>query len=337
VALPPLRQADAALGMLAAAGFGCAALTALLGLKPLALFGLAVVVLLLRARGALLPAALAACGGAVVLPIALAVMTLVLTAAGMDWRWTRWDDVILYPAAVGLGWVAGVGISERWTFGRVFGIVTVPAGGLVLAGALVRWEQWHAVAADSFQMLRQVYEQPATGVNPEQATAALRALEWQLENWAYISLGMAFAVLALMVAATLGVVSRVLWTLYRMPGPSLGFREMRPPDWLVWPVILLAVAALADWHRPELHLRPVAWNGLIALGAVYWLNGVSLVWHALVTFKAHPFVFVAAVVMLAIPQLRLAVVMMGLFDTWYEFRRRFELLARLRQARRESE
>jgi hypothetical protein len=336
VTLPPLRQADAALGMLAAAGFGCAVLASLVGVKPMALYGLAVTVLLLRSRGAVAPALLAA-GGAVALPLALAVLGLVVSTMGMDWRWVRWEDAFLYPASAGLGWLAGMGLADRWTFGRIFGIVTAPAGGLLLAGVLVRWERWNAVAADSFGMLRQSYERAAEGASPEQVNSTLQALDWQMENWANISLGLAFIALTLMVAITLGASAALLQVLFRSPGPSLGFREMRPPDWLVWPVILLAVAALADWYRPELHLRPVAWNGLIALGAVYWLNGVSLIWHALVTFKAHPVVFVAAVVLLAIPQLRLAIVMVGLFDTWYEFRRRFELLARLRQARRESE
>ena len=333
--MPPFRQADAFLGMLAAVGFLCAAILALLGLKPMALFGFAVVVMVFRARGAALPSILVV-AGALALPILLTVVSQVLRASGIEWQWVRWEDFILYPAALGLGWLAGLGISERWTFGRIYGIVTVPAGGLLLAAVLLRWERWNMLAEAAFQGVTQAVERSAEGGNPEQAAVTLRALEWQLENWANISLGLAFVMMGLAVAVVFGVTGQVMRMLYGMPGPSLGFRHMRPPDWLVWPVILLALAALADWHRPELHLRPVAWNGLIALGAVYWLNGVSLTWHALMTLKAHPFVIVAAVVVLAIPQTRLAIVMVGLFDTWYEFRRRFELLARLRQARREA-
>ena len=321
--------------MLAAAGFGVAVLAGLLGVKPVALFAFAAVVMLFRASGAMLPALLAA-AAALGFALVLALIAPILTAFGAEWRWIRWEDALLYPASAGLGWLAGMGLAERWTFGRIFGMVTAPAGALALFGVLVRWEGWHAMAAASFETLGQTYGRSAEGTDPERAEAMRRALEWQMENWANISLGLSFVALALTVAAALGVTAGLLRMLHGMPGPSLGFREMRPPEWLVWPVILLAVMALADWHRPELHLRPVAWNGLIALGAVYWLNGVSLTWHALMTFKAHPFVIAAAVVVLAIPQFRLAVVMVGLFDTWYEFRRRFELLARLRQARREA-
>lgn len=320
--------------MVVAGAFGLAALAGLVGLKPAALFGFAAGIALLRARG--LSVAVAAVLTTCAYGAAGAVLSRLSAAAGLPWQPFGPEDILLYPAAAVLGWLAGVGFAERWTYGRLLGVMVAPTGVLLVVSVLLRWQEWAALGEEAYAaQLRSV--QQAGGATADHAVATVRALEWQVANWANISVGLAFAVMALGLAVSVAAAEWTLRLLHGYPGLSGRFRDFRPPDWLIWPVILLAVAAMADWHRPGLdYLRPVAWNGLIGLAAVYWLNGVSVIWHGLLTFKAHPLIIGAVAAFVVLLQMHPAVAMIGLFDTWYEFRRRFELLVRLRDARREA-
>jgi hypothetical protein len=60
---------------------------------------------------------------------------------------------------------------------------------------------------------------------------------------------------------------------------------MRPPEWRVWAVILALVAWLVDNRWPSDTVRVAAWNGAVALGAVYWLNGLGILLCAMEAFR----------------------------------------------------
>ena len=110
---------------------------------------------------------------------------------------------------------------------------------------------------------------------------------------------------------------------------------MRPPDWMVWLVILAAAAWFADRRWPGGPLRPVGWNAAIGLASVYSLNGLAILAYGMTVLGIKP--FIAGMIGLALvafgPQPLMAI---GLFDTWVDFRRRLKALEIARRMQMKS-
>ena len=111
---------------------------------------------------------------------------------------------------------------------------------------------------------------------------------------------------------------------------------MRPPDGLAWAVIATALLWFADQQWPTDSLRIISWNAAFALAGLYWVNGLSIAGYAIAAFRPNPFMIallaVAAVLMNFISLLAIV----GLFDTWGDFRRKIDEVLAARELREHS-
>lgn len=235
----------------------------------------------------------------------------------------------LYAVAGAVGVPLGWGLRERWTYGRIVAAVAAPA---MLAAAMYLWAAWDAWTAQAGAALEAVNAElnTQTGEMTERREALLRMYRGLFEHWASLSVGLLFA--TLLAAVCLEVSFGAWWVRrrYGAPGPRAGFRDMRPPEWLVWAAIATAVMWYADNRWPGTLLRPVSWNTAVGLAAIYWLNGVAILAYALKAFQPPALVYGLAVfllVYLGYP----AWCLIGFFDTWTEFRVRVDRMIEARK------
>jgi hypothetical protein len=102
---------------------------------------------------------------------------------------------------------------------------------------------------------------------------------------------------------------------------------MRPPEWLVWVVIATAALWFADRQWPSEALRIVSWNVAIGLLAVYALNGLGIIVYGIAAWKPHPLLFFALLMVFIWAGMAMLLPILGLFDTWSNFRAHIDRLA----------
>ncbi|MEX2015983.1 MAG: 50S ribosomal protein L9 [Candidatus Hydrogenedentales bacterium] len=235
----------------------------------------------------------------------------------------------LYGAlgAAVLGGFIGGGIAMRLRFGMIVTAATLASFVVFvipLAMQSKTFEEMHAQTA-------------ATLAGPDAPPAGrdrmvLESVEWLLGHWKYLYVGVAFA--SALVSAAFAAYAAAFWLRRKrtLEGVS-GFRSMQPPDWLVWFLILAAGLWFLDQYRPNEWVRMAGWNLALALAAVYWLNGLSVLTYAVAVLRPHPALVVLLMATLIFIMWGSALLFIGLFDTWGEFRPKLDRLAAERHER----
>lgn len=234
--------------------------------------------------------------------------------------------------ACGLGIPIGIGIALWQSYGRVVALATLVFFAVDCAVLAGRWQEMDQFFKDENEKATAILEGP----DPEEITLSggevwLGALQWLFGHWTHIFLGLAFTGQLIMACL---LVSLTRWWIGRrdsdrpeMPG---SFGTMRPPEWLVWFVIATAFLWFADWRWPSEALRVVSWNVALGLTGIYWLNGLSVLVYGLRAWKPHPLVVVAIVLALLLLNLVYLLSIAGLFDTWGNFRKKFDKMVAAR-------
>lgn len=244
------------------------------------------------------------------------------------------SSVTFFGMVSAMGIPLGAGIVQKWSYGVVVAAGT--GAGLIALGSMFvlrpgDWQSYLAEYQGSVQKRISLLEEEG---DSELAIRQLELIDFMLDNWPYLVFGIGFVVV---LVSACGAASLASWWLRRRdsgPAPQGGFSKMRPPEWLVWAVI--GVAGLWFWDRQS-HteaLRAVSWNGAVGLAGVYMLNGLSIVVYGLSAWKPNPFITIL-IVFLAF-QLQQALIFVGLFDTWIEFRRRIDGIIAARRANEDS-
>ncbi len=239
----------------------------------------------------------------------------------------------------GLGVVLGAMLRRQWPFGRVVLILTALVFVPVAALTMANWEAAHEAygiwtAARIAEFDAAAEEQ--SNIDNDQAEALRESFLWFNENWPYLNLGGTFgAVLILSTVITAQLNVRLLRHGGRARATG-SFKQMRPPEWLVWVGIALAGCWFLDGRWPNEALRLVTWNGAVALSVVYWLNGLSVMLYGVATLSGGMMVAYAALVVMVTLWLQALPASIGLFETWFEFRRRIDRLVELRRMREQS-
>ena len=177
----------------------------------------------------------------------------------------------------------------------------------------------------------------STGPDSADKTEYLAMVEdygrWVVEHWYALVFGTTFIVSMWMALALVGLTE---WTMRRggvTTRPKGDLRGLRVPDWVVWLAIAATLLWALDRNYPQDTLRIVAWNGGIMLAGVYWLCGLSILFHTVTALRLPPMLVVLFLVLFFMAgnaQLLLCVI--GLFDTWADFRGRLDrALARRRE------
>lgn len=272
-----------------------------------------------------------------------------------------------YGLAALLGLLLGHGIERGWSFGRCVAAVTAGAYLFLVGAVIATWDESRAYTVqlldDQIAQLRYtagVAGNPETApedekveealVRPETAPIAVAppnadakvpglsetvaALRWMQAHWDETNVGLALWPVLFGALFVVGFTGRWLRLKLRQPGPRGSFRELRPPDALVWLAIAAALAVFADRQWPNDWLRIGAWNTAIGLAAVYWVNGLAVVTYTMVAVRLHPmFAVFAMALLLFSPGVHASLCGIGFFDTWAEFRPRLERLLEARRNR----
>jgi len=159
------------------------------------------------------------------------------------------------------------------------------------------------------------------------------AWRWMEQHWADLGPGALFGLLFCAVTLVFALVRPTRQEEGTTAQPlESHFAGMRPPEYLVWLVILVGGLWVWDHYAPQPILRMLSWNSAIALLSIYGLNGLSILVFALGALQVNLF-FAMLLVFAAIYMPPPFLASFGLFDTWANFRVRIALVA---QARRED-
>ena len=239
---------------------------------------------------------------------------------------------MVFAAFAASGCMLGESIRRRWSFGACVAVTVLSAYGVSALWALLRWEQFHAWWTVFSNARVAELEQRAVDSVTGQEAAVAETMRFLDLNWPHLGLGILFV--AVLAPATVAVAVFARGRQLRgEPAPKDRFRDMRPPDWLIWAVIAVAACWFLDRYRPNEALRAVSWNGAVALAALYWLNGFSILLYVLAALRVRPLLHFAVIFMVIALSGHPLLGALGLFDTWWDIRRKADRIIERRQLR----
>ncbi len=115
------------------------------------------------------------------------------------------------------------------------------------------------------------------------------------------------------------LVARSILVARRLPAPAWGrLDRWKAPEALVWAVIASGVLLLV----PSLPAKAVGLNGVLILGVVYFFQGIAVVAFTLRRKGVPRMLRAVLYALIGLQQLvTLGVAVLGLFDTWFDFRK----------------
>lgn len=251
--------------------------------------------------------------------------TMVLSRDGLQFSFSQAIFTLL--TSVALGVPPGLGVLYGWSYGRIVAICTTC---LFCINAWIS-PQANAIVRLMHEDVIKTLEGPEAAELDEVQRRTLMVNEWFLQNWNYFAFGAAFCGALVMSCIA---VSAARWRLRKagLKGASDGgFRSLRPPEWMVWPVIVTAVLVYVDLQSPSEAVRTLSWSGAVGLITVYTLDGIAILAYIVHAFRPNIFLVFTMVFILIVFQLVTMLPLIGLFDTWGEFRRKIDTVLAARK------
>lgn len=238
---------------------------------------------------------------------------------------------VVFAAVASLGVVLGEMAARRAPFGVAVAALTGATFGFCLASLMGNWAASREQGIIFLQARLALLEEAGRIDSAAQAELG----RWMETHYGDLLFGTLFGSVLAMAALAVAVMRR--WAALRAPEAGIQgtFARMRPPEWLVWVAIAVALAWIAESRWPNDALRAVAWNGAMALVFVYALNGFGILLYALHGLQASPLLAYAALLAVllflvnSLPLLAFA----GFFDTWWSLRGKVDRLAAARRER----
>jgi len=232
-----------------------------------------------------------------------------------------YQTLAYYLELLALGTLLGLGMRRPWSLTRVVGNAAVK---VFLLGAVLFWLTHAGSEGGIFAHLeRRLMALMAALVQDSGLTQAQEALirenlarivPFVVRIFPGIALGstIVFAWLNLYLATRFLIRRRV-----PLP-PWPDWRRWSAPEFLVWGVIAAGFLTIL----PPVSAKIVGLNLLFALGAVYLLHGVAILAFYLAKWKVPALLRGVIFGLVFLQQfVSLGVVVLGLFDTWFDFRR----------------
>ncbi len=268
--------------------------------------------------------------GAVVLPVPIAVYTVlrglnwgvglvVCVALGALTANGAAVDCIHYAALAGAGLVLGLGISRKWTYGWTLTAIVSIAYAAIAVNVLLLWQEWQALLYtlwDAMLVHQEELRESGQAVNE----AVIERLSWMREHSVDLALGSVLWPLMAGMCIAMSLTATWLRKKHGQEGLRDSFRDMRVTEWLVWAVILVAVLWLIGSRWPEAVPTVVTWNAAAALASIYCFNGLSILVYMFQVLRPGLIVYIAIVLMVLSLGVYPLVCLIGLFDTWGNFR-----------------
>ncbi len=231
----------------------------------------------------------------------------------------------LVVAAIGLP--IGLGTARGWTYGRVVATTVAPYFLVVAAYLALCWDPFirvlNAMLAASIEQLNLQSSQRGVEVTER----LIDGVEWFGSNLFAFTVGVEFAMCLVVSCALVSITTIALRRRFADPGPIGSFRDLHPPDWLVWVAILTAALWFVEGGFGSSELRFATWNTAFGIGAIYFLNGCALFLYGMQALAPGPVVIVSVLFLLLMTGPVYAMSLLGLFDTWANFRVRMDRLA----------
>jgi uncharacterized protein YybS (DUF2232 family) len=234
-------------------------------------------------------------------------------------------DLSVFIALLLTGWLMGALIERRHALDRVVMVacgldLALAAAGLLLTSQLAGkgvLELLTEYVGRNLAMTLELYRD--TGISGE----SLRVINDSLDRIQYVLVRLLpglTAAGALVLNWGVLVLSRPLLRAQGLPQPSpdTTLSLWRAPEALVWPAIASGVLLLL----PALDLKILGLNGLLVLGTVYFFQGMAIVAFFFEKKRLPRPVRALLYALLLLQQLLLlAIVGLGFFDLWFNFRK----------------
>jgi hypothetical protein len=277
-------------------------------------------------------------------PLAL-LLLLTLPHSGREWLWLAASTVLAIvwsvsgvgnlasgvAAAVGVmaaGTFVVLGLGTSWSLFRRAMTAGCASLGVAAAWTSVLGQSWASVQSSFAHGLRQVFNQQADALASRGVEAgAVTQLRAMGESTAQLA---PYFAAFLLLAALAGLALAARWHT-RLSGRSLGtaaapFRSLRFSDQAIWLLVLglaLWLAPLQGGYLLGLSLRIWAANLAVVMAACYALRGLAVYRSAAVHVPYGVNVALAIVSALFLPIASTGLALLGLSDSWIDFRRRF--------------
>jgi len=234
-------------------------------------------------------------------------------------------------AAVGVmatGVFVALGLGTTWTLFRRAMTAGCASLGIAAVWTFALGQSWASVQASFAEGLRQIFNQQADALASRGfEAAAVTQLRAMGESTAQLA---PYFAAFLLLAALAGLTLAAGWH-ERLSGGTLGrasapFRSFRFSDQAIW----LLVLGLALWLAPMnsgyllgMSVRVWAANLAVLMVACYVLRGLAVYRSAAVRVPRRVNVVLALVSVLFWPVASTGLALLGLSDSWIDFRRRF--------------
>jgi uncharacterized protein YybS (DUF2232 family) len=233
-------------------------------------------------------------------------------------------ELLFFGSLIAMGVLMGEMMSRRWPLehmvaavcGAVFGAGSVGLWVVGLATGRGFLGTLSAGVRQNLELTLSLYRE--MGLSPDQ----IRFLESSMAVIEQVMVGMmpALVIGSTLMAAWVSVLSlRTLFRRFGIPAPDYGALDhWKAPEVLVWPVIACGVLLLL----PSLVAKTVGLNGLVVLMVVYFFQGMAIIAYF---FQKKRIPRIARIVLYALIALQqivmLGVIVVGFFDTWFNFRK----------------
>ncbi|MCC6487407.1 MAG: DUF2232 domain-containing protein [Candidatus Hydrogenedentes bacterium] len=231
------------------------------------------------------------------------------------------------------GLLAGAGMARFWPYGRIVYVVTAYLFGLMALFVALTWTAWAGQIDIMFETLNVSLHDQAKRSGAVDLQDTFDKLAWIRDHKASLVFGWSFAATVMGSCAFTSISAYVLRRYFGHAGPSGSFVDMRPSEWLVWGAIVAALLCFAYQRWPHPAISFVAWNGALALSAVYCLNGLGILLYGIQAFRPGLLIFVLFLFVLVNVGTLPMLMLVGLFDTWGDYRRKIDAILAARQGR----
>lgn len=263
-------------------------------------------------------------------PAAVALILAVsLVVPALLFRSAMGAGLCLLSCAAGI--LLGTLVRKRFSLGQSVAIMTALIYGLWAAHTALFWEEVQAAWRLALDAQRVQFEQATTDGSAVTEQAGM-VMEWLRDHLADVGFGLLFG--AVLVVTTVGCA-----LLYRrlaengvIEGVNWQFARMRMPEHLVWLAILLALLWFVDNRWPTPAVRFLSWNAAVAMTVIYWLNGLSLSVFAWMVLGLPVWLGGLLLLGMFLSNMHQAFAILGLFDTWWDFRIKAVQWARSRRS-----